>query len=57
MAGVFKCTVLQRAGQQSHLHPAKVAFDGKSFSHLVDKVAGFFGAQWIEYEMYKNGGQ
>jgi len=39
------------------LHPAKVAFDGKSFSHLPDKVAGFFGAQRIEYQMYKNGVQ
>jgi hypothetical protein len=37
------------AGQHSPLHPARVAFNRKSFSHLADKVAGFFGAQQIEY--------
>jgi hypothetical protein len=46
-----------RAGQHFPLHPARVAFNRKSFSHLTDKTAGFFGAQQIEYEMYKNGGQ
>jgi len=45
------------AGQHSPLHPPRVAFDRKSFSHLADKVAGFFGAERIEFKMYKNGRQ
>jgi len=29
-------------GQHSTLHPARVAFNRKSFSQMTDKVAGFF---------------
>jgi hypothetical protein len=32
------------AGQYSLLHPARVVFNRKSFSHLADKVARFFRA-------------
>jgi hypothetical protein len=51
MAGVIFILNSQscnRAGQHSPWHPARVVFNRKSFSHLTDKTAGFFGAQQIE---------